>query len=241
MLLEAHREALRPSVAGRESEALALLEPAIRRDFAGRIALVSSLGAESIVLLHMVAAINPATPVLFNETGMLFEETLTYQRTVAARLGLTSLQIVRPTGWRTGRRDAGGVLHVEDADACCHLRKREPLLRALVPFAAWITGRKRFQSVSRAGLPHREIDEAGRVKLNPLASWEPGDIAAYIDRHDLPRHPLVAQGYPSIGCRPCTTRVLAGEDLRAGRWRGSDKTECGIHWTLPSWATQRRA
>lgn len=241
MLHEVDFDAPALAAPDREAEAADLLAQAIRHDFAGRIALVSSLGAESVVLLHLVARINPATPVLFNETGMLFEETLDYQRKVAARLGLTALQIVRPTRWHLSARDAGGQLYGAEADACCTLRKREPLMRALAPFSAWITGRKRFQNRNRSVLPLREMDEAGRVKLNPLARWRPDDIQGYIARHDLPRHPLVAQGFPSIGCRPCTTRVAPGEDMRAGRWRGSEKTECGIHWMLRDDRTQRRA
>ena len=196
-----------------ESDALTLLARTILRDYRGRIALVSSFGAESIVLLDMVATISPSTPVLLNETGMLFPETLEYQREVSAKLGLSNVQLVRPTRQR---------LTAVDPD--------EPLKRALAPFDAWITGRKRFQNSLRAELEEIEQDDDGKMKVNPLARWTATDIAAYLDRHALPRHPLVAQGYPSIGCEPCTSRVADGEDPRAGRWRGSDKTECGIHY-----------
>ena len=213
-----------------ESDALTLLARTILRDYRGRIALVSSFGAESIVLLDMVATISPSTPVLLNETGMLFPETLEYQREVSAKLGLSNVQLVRPTRQRLTAVDPDDMLHRFDTDACCNLRKREPLKRALAPFDAWITGRNRFQNSLRAELEEIEQDDDGKMKVNPLARWTATDIAAYLDRHALPRHPLVAQGYPSIGCEPCTSRVADGEDPRAGRWRGSDKTECGIHY-----------
>lgn len=216
--------------AGPVSDAFDLLAQAIIHDFPGRIALVSSFGAESIVLLDMVARINKATPVLFNQTGMLFAETLAYQQTVAAELGLTNVRIVRPTLAELGRLDPRGTLHEDDHDACCDLRKVRPLKRALQPFAAWITGRKRFQSASRASLPLVERDDERRVKLNPLADCSSAHIRNYIAEHDLPRHPLIAKGYPSIGCAPCTTSVAAGEAPRAGRWRGASKEECGIHF-----------
>ena len=195
----------------------------------GRLALVSSFGAESVVLLHMVARIDPATPVLFLDTELLFAETLRYQREVAAMLGLRDVRVIRPDREALFARDTEGLLHRSDPDACCALRKAEPLARALAAFSGWISGRKRFQGGRRADLPAFETD-GKHLKLNPLATWQPGDIAAYMDRHDLPRHPLVARGYPSIGCLPCTSRAVPGEDARAGRWRGHEKTECGIHF-----------
>ncbi len=223
-------EPITPQAPPREGEALALLAEAILRDYRGRIALVSSFGAESVVLLDMVATIAPSTPVLLNETGMLFPETLEYQRTVSQQLGLSNVQLVRPTRQRLAAVDPDDMLHRFDTDACCNLRKREPLKRALAPFDAWITGRKRFQNSLRAELEPVERDDDGKMKINPLAGWDAQDLNDYIERHDLPRHPLVAQGYPSIGCEPCTSRVAPGEDPRAGRWRGSEKTECGIHY-----------
>ncbi len=195
----------------------------------GRLALVSSFGAESVVLLHMVARIDAATPVLFLDTELLFPETLRYQRQVAAALGLRDLRIIRPDREALFARDTEGLLHRADPDACCALRKAEPLARALAGFSGWITGRKRFQGGRRANLQPVEAD-GPRLKLNPLADWRPDDIQAYMARHDLPRHPLVARGYPSIGCAPCTSRAVPGEDPRAGRWRGLEKTECGIHF-----------
>lgn len=206
-----------------------VLERALRRDFPGRIALVSSFGAESVVLLHMLAQVDRHAPVLFGQTRMLFPETLAYQREVAETLGLTDVRHMAPDPAETSVHDPDGDLNLRDNDLCCHIRKVAPLERALAPFEAWITGRKRAQSATRAALSVMENDVAGRVKLNPLADWRADDVRAYMAEHHLPPHPLVAQGFPSIGCLPCTTRVAPGEDLRAGRWRGRDKEECGIH------------
>ncbi|MBJ6373521.1 phosphoadenylyl-sulfate reductase [Sedimentitalea arenosa] len=194
-----------------------------------RIALVSSFGAESVVLLHMAAVIDRATPILFIDTEMLFTETLVYQTELAERLDLRNLRIIRSQEIIT--RDPDGTLHRSDPDACCALRKTEPLNHALGDFDGWITGRKRFQSGSRAALQFFEIEDGtGRIKINPLAHWAPEDVQAYMDENRLPRHPLVARGYPSIGCAPCTSQVAPGEDARAGRWRNQDKDECGIHF-----------
>lgn len=204
----------------------ALLSWALSDPGFGRTALVSSFGAESVALLHMVSRAAPATPVLFLDTEMLFPETLAYQEEVAHGLGLTDVRRVVPDA---AERDPGGLLHRTDPDACCALRKTEPLEGALSGFDAWITGRKRYQGGARRALPLVETDGT-RLKVNPLAAWSREDVAAYIERHDLPRHPLVARGYPSIGCAPCTTPVAAGEDERAGRWRGTGKDECGIHF-----------
>lgn len=195
----------------------------------GRIALVSSFGAESVVLLHMAAGVDRATPVLFVETGMLFAETLNYQKRVAARLGLSNIEIVRPDPVQLLTRDTDGLLHLADTDACCQLRKVEPLEAALAPFDGWISGRKRIHGGQRIALNLAEAD-GGQLKLNPLAHWSAREIANYMDVHDLPRHPLAGKGFASIGCEPCTSRALPGEGPRAGRWAGQDKTECGIHF-----------
>lgn len=205
-----------------------ILRIAITELFPGQIALVSSFGAEAAVLLHLVAQVDPATPVLFLETGKLFDETLAYRDRLVDRLGLSDVRNLRPDPRALAANDEGGTLWFRDADACCRIRKVEPLERGLKVFAASINGRKRFQAAARNAIPLVEADGA-RLKFNPLAVWGPAEIAAYLDAHDLPRHPLVAQGYPSIGCAPCTQPVAEGEDVRAGRWRGSEKTECGIH------------
>lgn len=220
---------------GRSAETL--LEDALTIDFApGRLALVSSFGADSAVLLHMVSRIDRDAPVLFLETGMLFAETLAYQQELSAALGLRDVRLIRPDAGEAAAEDPDGALNARFADRCCDLRKTRPLETALSGaggplsgFDGWITGRKRAQSTARAEMPLVEADAAGRIKLNPLAGWRASDLAAYARAHDLPPHPLVAKGFPSIGCAPCTTAVRPGEDPRAGRWRGSEKVECGIH------------
>lgn len=207
------------------------LTRALRDPALGRLAVVSSFGADSVVLLHLAAQADRDLPVIFLDTQMLFAETLAYQHQVAQGLGLRDLRVIRPNPGDLALDDPDGDLHRSNADACCAIRKTRPLEQALEGFDAWATGRKRFQSGSRAALPVIEA-EAGtrRIKLNPLADWSATDLAAYMDRHDLPRHPLVARGFRSIGCAPCTSPTKAGEDPRAGRWRGQDKVECGIHF-----------
>ena len=195
----------------------------------GQVALVSSFGAESVVLLHMLADIDRHAPVLFIDTQMLFPETLDYQRDLTRLLGLTGVLVFRAGD--IASHDPDGTLHQRDTDACCDLRKTVPLQNALRGFDGWISGRKRYQSGARADLQHFEAEAGtGRIKVNPLAHWNGADLRAYIDAKDLPRHPMVARGYPSIGCMPCTSPVAEGEDPRAGRWRDSDKDECGIHF-----------
>ncbi|MEH3159374.1 MAG: phosphoadenylyl-sulfate reductase [Sphingomonas taxi] len=207
-----------------------MLRELLTGELAGRIASVSSYGAESAVLLHMVAAIDRDIPVIFTNTQKMFGETLAYRDELSERLGLTDLRVFRPDPRLLAARDATGMRWSYDPDGCCELRKVEPLRRALAPFDAWISGRKGFQSGTRTALPRFEEDE-GRLKINPLADWSKAQLDAYFAEHDLPRHPLEAQGYLSIGCAPCTSKVRPGEDPRAGRWRGWDKVECGIHVT----------
>jgi phosphoadenosine phosphosulfate reductase len=210
--------------------ATAVLERALTDPQVGHIGLVSSFGAESVVLLHLISIMDRKTPVLFIDTEMLFAETLAYQLDLTERLHLENVQIIKPDRAALFERDNEGVLHVHDTDACCALRKVEPLERALNPFDAWITGRKRYQGGKRAALDFFENEGDIRIKVNPLAMWGTADVQDYIAENRLPRHPLVAKGYPSIGCAPCTTRVNDGEDPRAGRWRDLDKQECGIHF-----------
>ncbi len=213
------------------ADAAALLDAALTAPEAGRLAVVSSFGAESAVLLHLVAQRDRSLPVLFIDTEMLFPETLTYQADLAANLGLTDIRIIRVSEAAKAARDPDGQLHKTDPDACCALRKSAPLQAALAGFDGWITGRKRYQGGVRESLAPFEADPGtDRIKINPLAAWRAEDARAYMDRHALPRHPLVARGFGSIGCMPCTTPVRPGEDPRAGRWRGQDKTECGIHF-----------
>lgn len=193
-----------------------------------RLALVSSFGAESAVLLHMAAQVDPGIAVLFLDTGMLFGQTLDYRKTLAARLNLTGVRDLRPRFEDLAVSDPNTDLWRTDTDACCHIRKVIPLDAALDGYDAWVTGRKRFHGGDRLRL--RVVENAdGKVKFNPLANWTKADLDAYTARHDLPVHPLVALGYPSIGCWPCTQPVEDSTDARAGRWVGSQKTECGIH------------
>jgi len=205
-----------------------LLDAMINGEFRNRIALVSSFGAESIVLLDMVARVNPATPVIFLDTRKLFGETVSYRDRVAEELGLTNIITVKPAPEDVAREDQNGLLWTRDTDACCDLRKVRPLARAMNEYDAWITGRKRFQTAERGSIPLIEQD-GSKIKINPLAHWTQQQLDQIIADKGLPRHPLVDQGYPSIGCMPCTARVEAGQDRRMGRWAGQGKTECGIH------------
>ena len=210
------------------SDAQDILAHAIREEFADGIALVSSFGAESAVLLHMAAEIDRSLPVLFLETGKHFAQTLSYKKKLVQRLGLINVRDLRPDEGDLSKDDPQGDLWKTDADACCTLRKVRPLDGALKEFDAWITGRKQFHGGGRSSLPAFE-DNATHIKVNPLIRWNKDDVQNYMKTHDLPQHPLIGQGYPSIGCWPCTHPVAAGDDVRAGRWRGAAKTECGIH------------
>lgn len=214
----------------RHHGATAVLEHALTDADLGKVALVSSFGAESVVLLHLVSVVAPETPVLFVDTRMLFQETLDYQREVAEKLHLCDLRTIRATQPRVDFEDPDGTLHQFSTDSCCNVRKVEPLERALSDFDGWITGRKRYQGASREAVEFFESEGEVRIKVNPLAHWGREDIEDYMVNNRLPRHPLVAKGYPSIGCWPCTTPVKAGEDPRAGRWRNTQKVECGIHF-----------
>ena len=209
-----------------------ILRSAIQDIYPGRIALVSSFGAESAVLLHQVAAIDPGTPVVFLETGQLFAQTLQYADELTRHLGLTNVRTHRPDPSIIRREDPDGDLWRSDPDRCCHLRKVAPLAAALNGFDAWISGRKRYQGASRADLPLAEAD-GQRLKLNPLANWSSEDIDTYFAIHGLPRHPLHEFGFHSIGCHPCSAPTAPDDDRRAGRWAGRDKTECGIHRLRP--------
>ena len=192
------------------------------------LALVSSFGTESAALLKLMADVDPAIPVIFLDTGWLFEETLAYRDSLIARLGLRDVRSIKPVEETLSREDPDRELWFSDPDACCRIRKVEPLNRALAPFRAWINGRKRFQGGARAAIPVVEQD-AGRLKFNPFANVSREEIAGIYASADLPPHPLAASGLLSIGCMPCTSRSSADEHARAGRWRGRPKTECGIH------------
>jgi phosphoadenosine phosphosulfate reductase len=205
------------------SNARALLEWALRA-FASRIAVTVSFGGSGIVLAHMLSEIDRSVPVLFIDTGYLFPETLAFRDEFAARFGLTVVTLVPATD--------PGPLFLEDQDRCCHIRKVEPMELALLDYDAWVSALRRSQSVTRADVRRLEVVQSnGRsiLKVHPLFDWSRDDVERYVAQHDLPMHPLTAQGYTSIGCWPCTSPVTPGEPERTGRWRGSPKTECGLH------------
>jgi phosphoadenosine phosphosulfate reductase len=207
------------------AEVIATALQTVGRD---RLALVSSFGTESAALLKVMAGVDPAIPVIFLDTGWLFEETLAYRDTLTATLGLRDVRSVKPLEETLSREDPDRELWFSDPDACCRIRKVEPLRRALAPFSAWINGRKRFQGGLRAEIPVVEEDGV-RLKFNPFANVSREEIVAIYQLAKLPPHPLAASGYLSVGCMPCTGRTSPDEDVRAGRWRGRAKTECGIH------------
>lgn len=212
----------------RDAHPLTILRKAYET-FGDKLALVSSFGAESAVLLHLASQVSKDIPVLFLDTGMLFGQTLDYRKSLAASLGLTDVRDLRPAFADLAVQDPKSDLWRADTDACCHIRKVLPLDRALEGFTAWCTGRKRFHGGDRLRLAVVEQAD-GQIKFNPLANWSKAELDAYAAEHQLPAHPLVAQGFPSLGCWPCTKPVDdPNADVRAGRWQGQDKTECGIH------------
>ncbi|MBW8855545.1 MAG: phosphoadenylyl-sulfate reductase [Bradyrhizobium sp.] len=210
-----------------------IIEAALKTVGRAKLALVSSFGTESAALLKVMADVDPAIPVVFLDTGWLFEETLAYRDTLIATLGLRDVRSIKPLEETLSREDPARELWFSDPDACCRIRKVEPLARALAPFSAWINGRKRFQGGLRAELAVVE-DDGAKLKFNPFANVTREEIQAIYRRANLPQHPLVASGYLSVGCMPCSSRTVPDEDTRAGRWRGRPKTECGIHTTKTS-------
>lgn len=210
-----------------------VIETALKTVGREKLALVSSFGTESAALLKVMVDVDPGIPVVFLDTGWLFAETLAYRDTLIAALGLTDVRSIQPEEAALSRQDPDRDLWFSDPDACCRIRKVEPLARALKPFSAWINGRKRFQGGARADIPVVEGDGA-KLKFNPFANVSRDEIEAIYKTAKLPPHPLVASGYVSVGCMPCSSRGAPGEDARAGRWRGRQKTECGIHTTKTS-------
>jgi phosphoadenosine phosphosulfate reductase len=210
------------------ADAPEVLRLAVEEEFRGRIAVVSSFGSESVVLLHLLSQIDPGVPVIFLNTGKLFGETLRYRDRLQDALGLLDVRSIGPSLADARERDPNGNLWASNPDACCHFRKVVPLQRAMAPFEAEITGRKRFQTASRSSISPIELN-GSRFVLNPLWNWTLEDLKAHILAHNLPRHPLVEDGFLSIGCMPCTQRVKDDADYRSGRWAGTDKDECGIH------------
>jgi phosphoadenosine phosphosulfate reductase len=197
-----------------------------------RFAVTSSFGAESAVLLHMLSTVAPEVPVLFLDTDFHFSETIDYRRRLARELGLTVVDVRAALSPAQQAVRFGERLFDRDPDACCGLRKTEPLRRALTNYDGWATGVRRVQTPERTETPvveARRHDDRWLVKVAPLAGWDDVDVLTYQQRHDLPFHPLVNAGYRSIGCEPCTAPVAEGADPRAGRWSAFAKTECGLH------------
>lgn len=211
--------------------AVSVLSHALSDGMIGQSALVSSFGTESVVLLHLISIMDRSLPVIFVDTELLFPETLEYQTTLASKFGLTNVNIVKPRRSALFDKDPDGILHHFEPNACCNLRKVEPLQNALSGFDAWITGRKRYQGGTRQDVSFFENENDQRIKINPLAYWSRDDLLDYITNNKLPRHPLVNKGFPSVGCHPCTGPAGQDEDSRAGRWRGMTKSECGIHFS----------
>ncbi len=212
-----------------EMDSAGVLKQALTELLPGDVAIVSSFGADSAVLLHMVSEINPDLPVYFLETGKHFPETLAYVETLKRQLGLTNVISLLPDPADLDRFDPKGNLWETDPDSAAISQDRaigaDPR-----EICRLVTGRKRYQTAERGVLPHFELTSDDRIKVNPLAYWGDADVVAYRRRYNLPEHPLYRQGYKSIGCAPCTSAVAEGEDARAGRWRGLDKKECGIHF-----------
>ncbi|NBC19792.1 MAG: phosphoadenylyl-sulfate reductase [Alphaproteobacteria bacterium] len=212
----------------RMASAQTILRVALLREWPGELTYVSSFGAESAVMLALIADVDPGLPVIFLETGMHFPQTIQYRDRLVDRLGLRDVRNIEPDTMERERLDPAGDLHRHDPDACCELRKVRPLEPALEGFSAWITGRKRFHGGERLALP--VFERSGpRYKVNPLAGWTQSDVDRFFKERNLPRHPLVKQGYPSIGCWPCTRPAQDPRDIRSGRWLGQDKSECGLH------------
>lgn len=209
-------------------DTLTMLRTLLAEGALGTVATVSSFGTESAVLLHLVAQADPSVPVIFVDTLKMFPETLEYRDTLVQAFGIQNSYTITPDPELLAKKDETGLRWSYDPDGCCDIRKVQPMARAKAGLDAWISGRKAFQSVTRQNIARFEVED-GRLKINPLGDWVKADLEAYFEAHDLPRHPLEAQGYASIGCEPCTSKVLPGEDPRSGRWRGWDKVECGIH------------
>lgn len=209
-------------------EPIDILDHMIHHEFKNEIALVSSFGTESAVLLDLLAQVNKDTPVIFLNTGKHFAQTLTYRRKLVAELGLTNVTDIKPKAQEIGQQDPKSDLWKTNTDACCDLRKVRPMDHATKQYEALITGRKQYHGGDREGLPVVEFTDP-HFKVNPIVRWDNTTVQAQFDERGLLKHPLLDQGYASVGCWPCTQPTAAGEDVRAGRWRGQDKTECGIH------------
>ena len=205
---------------------------AFARDFKDRIALLSSFGAESSVLLHMVSEVDRNIPVIFLDTLKLFPETIVYRDRLVRELGLRDVRVMQPNVADLENDDPAGTLHLSNPDWCCNIRKTFPMEKAFKGFDVMISGRKRFHGASRADLKSISFDDR-RIKIEPLAAFSALDLQGYMVQHQLPSHPLKLAGYHSIGCAPesCTSKGGTADNPREGRWMGQEKIECGIHFT----------
>jgi phosphoadenosine phosphosulfate reductase len=194
--------------------------------FGSRVAISSSFQTQSMPLLHMVARYIPEVPILFLDTGFHFPETLAFRDQIIEEWGLNVINLRYSEGHGEFQRRYG-ALYQRDSDMCCYLNKVEPMREALEQYDAWISGIRRDQTENRANTPVIQQRSDGLYKICPMVSWTSRDITTYTNRNELPVHPLLSEGYMSVGCAPCTKPTFGS--YREGRWAGSGKTECGIH------------
>jgi phosphoadenosine phosphosulfate reductase len=198
------------------------------RVFGDRFVVASSM--QDAVLVHLASRVRPGVDVLFVDTGYHFAETIGTRDAIAATYPVRVVDARARAGVADQEAAEGPDLYARDPDRCCRLRKVEPLRRALGGYRAWVTGVRRAEARTRAGTPLITFDRAhGLVKVNPLANWTDEEVGAYIAEHAIVVNPLVTDGYPSIGCAPCTAKPAPGAHPRSGRWPGRAKTECGLH------------
>ncbi len=194
------------------------------------ITFACSFGAEDVVLVDMLQQVSPSTDIFYLDTDFHFQETYETRDAIAAKYGLEFVRVSPKLTPEEQAEQHGEELWKSDPNACCNIRKVEPLTRVLGRYDAWITGIRRDQAPTRANAKKIEYDaKFGLVKFNPIANWTSEDVWNYIREHELIYNPLHDRNYPSIGCEHCTRPVMPGEDPRAGRWSGTDKTECGLH------------
>lgn len=196
--------------------------------FGPKLAATSSFQTQSLPLLHIIATHAPDLPIYFLDTGFHFPETLAYRDALMARLGVRVHNLAAQMGRHEFQRRHGELFRTHP-DLCCYINKVEPWQQVRQGLTGWITGIRRDQTENRRNTPILTVERSGQVKICPIATWTERDVWRYINQYDLPVHPLMQQGYLSIGCAPCTRPVSAGEDARAGRWAGQAKTECGLH------------
>ncbi|MFH8489556.1 phosphoadenylyl-sulfate reductase [Streptomyces longisporoflavus] len=216
--------------AGRDLEdasALDILRWAVDT-FGERFCVTSSM--EDAVVAHLASRVRPGVDVVFLDTGYHFPETIGTRDAVAAVMDVNVITLTPKQTVAEQDAEFGAKLHDRDPDLCCAMRKVKPLEEGLTSYAAWATGLRRDESPTRADTPVVGWDEKRKkVKVSPIARWTQDDVDAYVDEHGVLTNPLLMDGYGSVGCAPCTRRLLEGEDARAGRWSGNAKTECGIH------------